>query len=86
MGVVARVVLVHGIAQRYEGPESLGLTLGAALRDGVQLAAKLTLEPADVACAFYGNAFIEEGTRADDLPPWDENHVRMGLEAELLDA
>lgn len=83
---MARVVLVHGIAQQFEGPETLGLKLGAALRDGVQLGANLTLEPADVACAFYGNAFIEEGTRPADLPPWDEKYVEDGLEAELLDA
>ncbi|MYS09399.1 antibiotic ABC transporter ATP-binding protein, partial [Streptomyces sp. SID6041] len=86
MGVVARVVLVHGIAQQYEGPETLGLKLGAALRDGVKLATGTALEPEDVACAFFGSAFIEEGTRAADLPPWDEKHVRMGFEAELLDA
>ncbi|MFE6840833.1 antibiotic ABC transporter ATP-binding protein, partial [Streptomyces sp. NPDC057705] len=83
---MARVVLVHGIAQQFEGPESLGLRLGAALRDGVKLSSGLTLEAGDVACAFYGNAFIEPGTRAWDLPRWNEHDVAEGLEADLLDA
>ncbi|MFE1416724.1 antibiotic ABC transporter ATP-binding protein [Streptomyces sp. NPDC058746] len=83
---MAQVVLVHGIAQQFEGPELLGLRLGAAVRDGVKLSSGLTLEPQDVACAFYGNVFIEPGSRSGDLPPWDEHDVDAGLEAELLDA
>ncbi|MFE1444143.1 antibiotic ABC transporter ATP-binding protein [Streptomyces sp. NPDC058739] len=84
--MVARVVLVHGIAQQYEGPELLGLRLGAAVRDGVKLATGLTLAPEDVACAFYGNVFLEPGSRSADLPPWNERDVEAGLEADLLQA
>ncbi|MFD5633659.1 antibiotic ABC transporter ATP-binding protein [Streptomyces sp. NPDC127077] len=83
---MARVVLVHGVAQQFEGPELLSLRLGAAVRDGVKLASGLTLQPKDVACAFYGNVFIEPDSRSGDLPPWDEHDVEDGLEAELLDA
>ncbi|PKV84273.1 antibiotic ABC transporter ATP-binding protein [Streptomyces sp. TLI_146] len=83
---MARVVLVHGVGQQYEGPELLSLRLGAALRDGVRLASGVRLAPEDVACAFYGNVFVEPGTRSDDLPPWDEHDVEEGLEADLLDA
>ncbi|WP_330279285.1 antibiotic ABC transporter ATP-binding protein [Streptomyces sp. NBC_00056] len=83
---MARVVLVHGVAQQFEGPELLSLRLGAALRDGVKLATGTVLQPEDVACAFYGNCFIEPGTRSNRLPAWDEHDVEDGLEAELLDA
>ncbi|MFJ8159157.1 antibiotic ABC transporter ATP-binding protein [Streptomyces sp. NPDC094468] len=83
---MARVVLVHGIAQQFQGPELLSLRLAAAARDGVRLSSGLALEPADVACAFYGHAFVEPGTRAGDWPAWDEHDVEEGLEAELLDA
>ncbi|MGN9821553.1 antibiotic ABC transporter ATP-binding protein [Streptomyces sp. SD11] len=83
---MARVVLVHGIGQQYEGPELLALRLGVALRDGVRLASEVRLAPEDVACAFYGNVFVEPGTRSDELPPWDEHDVEEGLEADLLDA
>lgn len=83
---MARVVLVHGVGQQFEGPELLSVRLGAALRDGVKLSSGLTLRPEEVACAFYGNAFVEPGTRAGDLPAWDEHHVDEGFEAELLNA
>jgi hypothetical protein len=83
---VARVVLVHGVAQQFEGPELLSLRLGAALRDGVKLATGKALQPEAVSCAFYGNCFVEPGTRSDGLPAWNERDVEDGLEAELLDA
>ncbi|MGW6356961.1 antibiotic ABC transporter ATP-binding protein [Streptomyces sp. NPDC055092] len=83
---MARVVLVHGVAQQFEGPELLSLRLGAALRDGVKLATGKALQPEAVACAFYGNCFVEPGTRSDGLPAWNERDVEDGLEAELLDA
>ncbi|MGW7261347.1 antibiotic ABC transporter ATP-binding protein [Streptomyces sp. NPDC054834] len=83
---MARVVLVHGIAQQFQGPELLSLRLAAAARDGVRLSSELMLGPKDVSCAFYGNAFVEPGTRAEDLPAWDEHDVEEGLETELLDA
>ncbi|WP_105968432.1 alpha/beta hydrolase domain-containing protein [Streptomyces geranii] len=83
---MARVVLVHGIGQQYEGPELLALRLGAALRDGVRLVSGARLAPEDVVCAFYGNVFVEPGTRSAELPPWDEHDVEEGLEADLLDA
>lgn len=83
---MARVVLVHGIGQQFEGPELLSLRLVAAARDGVSLSSELTLGAEDVACAFYGNAFIEPGTPAGGLPAWGERDVEEGLEAELLDA
>ncbi|MER5938431.1 antibiotic ABC transporter ATP-binding protein [Streptomyces sp. NPDC001928] len=83
---MARVVVVHGIGQEFLGPELMGRDVEPALRDGVRLAGGPRLEPQEVACAFYGNLYFEEGTRSLDIPPWDETDVDEGLEVELLEA
>lgn len=83
---MARVVVVHGIGQEFLGPESMGRDVGPALRDGVRLAGGPRLKPEDVAYAFYGDLYFEEGTRSLDLPPWDETDVDEGLEVDLLEA
>ncbi|MEU9167237.1 antibiotic ABC transporter ATP-binding protein [Streptomyces sp. NPDC048420] len=64
----------------------MGKDVGPALRDGVRLGSGLRLDEDDVACAFYGDVFFEEGTRSSDVPPWDEYDVDEGFEAELLEA
>lgn len=82
---MAQVVVVHGIAREFSGPESLCQRIGPALRDGMRLSdASLSLP--DVACAFYGDLYFPPGTRSVDLPPWDEHDVEEGLEIELLSA
>lgn len=78
---MARVVVVHGIGQEFLGPEMMARDAGPALRDGVRLAGGPRMEPQDVACAFFGNVYFEEGTRSLDLPPWDETDVEEQLEA-----
>ncbi len=87
---MARVVVVHGIAQEWRGWETLGLEVGAALRDGVRMAVDpdkpTPLAPSDVACVFYGDVFHREGTRAAGLPRYDEHDVAEGLESDLLAA
>ncbi|MFC4500150.1 MULTISPECIES: antibiotic ABC transporter ATP-binding protein [Streptomyces] len=83
---MARVVVVHGVGQEFRGPESMGLEAGAALRDGVRLAGGPRLEARDVVCAFYGDLYVEPGTRSADPPDWDETDVADGIEAELLRA
>ncbi|OEV10514.1 hypothetical protein AN218_17340 [Streptomyces nanshensis] len=83
---MARVVVVHGVGQEFRGPVLMGQEVGPALRDGVRLAGGSKLGPEDVACAFYGHLYFEEGTRSSDLPPWDETDVEEGLECELLSA
>lgn len=83
---MARVVVVHGIGQEFSGPESMQLAVGAALRDGVRLAGSDRDLVGEVECAFYGHVFHEPGTRAVDVPPWDETDVAAGIEAELLAA
>lgn len=82
---MARIVVVHGIAQQFKGPHTLHAQLVPALRDGMELAGHKPVPEADVAFAHYGSVFREPGMRdADDVPPWDEYDVEPGLEADLL--
>ncbi|MGC0329868.1 pimeloyl-ACP methyl ester carboxylesterase [Streptomyces sp. SAI-170] len=84
---MSRIVMVHGIAQEFLGPEQLRRDLVPALQDGVQLSdAGMRVDPDDVSCAFYGDLYFEPGTRSIDLPPWDETDVEDDMEAELLAA
>ncbi|WOX22475.1 antibiotic ABC transporter ATP-binding protein [Streptomyces solicathayae] len=83
---MARVVVVHGIGQEFLGPEQMRGTAVPALLDGVHLAGHAAPAAEDVDCAFYGDLYLEPGSRSDDLPPWDEFDVEDGLETELLDA
>lgn len=82
----ARVVVVHGVGQEFGGPELMCSRVGPALRDGVRLSGGPALSVGDVVCAFYGDVFFEPGSRAGDVPPWDEFDVETGFEAELLQA
>lgn len=84
--VSARVAVVHGVGQEFGGPELMCALVGPALRDGVRLSGGPALSAGDVACAFYGDVFFEPGSRAGDVPPWDEFDVESGFEAELLEA
>jgi hypothetical protein len=80
------VLLVHGIAQQYRGPESLRSECAPALCDGVTLAGG-QLAPADVSVAFYGDLFRPPGrTRATGLPDYDHSDVDNDFEKQLLQA
>ncbi|MBM7169450.1 antibiotic ABC transporter ATP-binding protein [Streptomyces sp. G44] len=84
---MARIVVVHGIAQQFKGPRTLHASVAPALRDGVTAAlgaAGPALGDDDIACAFYGDAFVRPGTRATAVPAYDEADVEPGFEAELL--
>ncbi|GGW49771.1 alpha/beta hydrolase [Streptomyces caelestis] len=83
---MARVVVVHGIGHEWSGSALMGRDVAPALRDGVRQGSGLRLDEEDVACAFYGDVFFEEGTRSLGVPPWDEHDVEEGFEAELLTA
>lgn len=83
--MAARIVVVHGVGQEFRGPELMCQLVSPALRDGVRLSGGPPLGPDDVSCAFYGDVFLESGSRAGDLPPWDEYDVE-GVEVELLEA
>lgn len=75
-----RVVVVHGIGQRYLGPRSMQVTVAAAVADGVGFAVGPVLAPDDVAVAFYGDWF--RSSRAKGQAPADA--VTSLFEEELL--
>ncbi|MEU4797856.1 antibiotic ABC transporter ATP-binding protein [Streptomyces sp. NPDC023327] len=84
---MARIVVVHGIAQQFKGPRTLHASVAPALRDGVTAAlgpAGPALGDHDIECAFYGDAFVRPGTRATAIPAYDETDVEGDYEAELL--
>ncbi|MFD9632934.1 alpha/beta hydrolase family protein [Streptomyces violascens] len=84
---MARIVVVHGIAQQFKGPHTLLASVAPALRDGVTAAlgaAGPELGDDDITCAFYGDAFVRPGTRATTVPPYDEADVEPDYESELL--
>jgi hypothetical protein len=80
---VNKVLLVHGIAQQYSGPESLRAAWLAALMDGVTSAGG-RLAADDVAVAFYGDLFRPTGSRAVGVPDYDYTDVRDPFEQDLL--
>lgn len=80
---MSRVLLVHGIAQQYRGPESLCAESAPALCDGVALAGG-SLQTGDISVAFYGDLFRPPGSRSIRLPEYDVSDVDSLLERELL--
>src|SRR6516162_6194657 len=54
---MAKVVLVHGIANQYLGEEQLHAAWYPALRDGLHRAGSDLTDPQDCVCAFYGDLF-----------------------------
>jgi hypothetical protein len=80
---VTKVVLVHGIAQQYKGPESVRAECAPALVDGVRLAGG-NLAAEDFSVAFYGDLFRPAGSRAFGTPDYDYTDVRDPFEQELL--
>jgi hypothetical protein len=80
---MARIVLVHGVAQQTMGPETLLAQWLPALRDGVALSGG-TLPTAGVAMAFYGDVFRSRGTRSLAAPPLTAEDVTDPLDQELL--
>jgi hypothetical protein len=92
MAVGARIVVVHGISQQYEGEDTLLQVWLLGLRDGLRRTEPKLAEadlpgPGDVCCAFYGDLFRPAGTKAGLAPPpYDALDVEDGFERELLDA
>ncbi|WP_435207667.1 hypothetical protein [Micromonospora sp. bgisy143] len=80
---MARVVLVHGVAQQTMGPETLLAQWLPALRDGLTLAGG-TLASEQVTMAFYGDVFRRSGTRTLGEPPLTAEDVTDPLDQELL--
>ncbi|MFK0016464.1 hypothetical protein [Streptomyces sp. NPDC091027] len=78
---MAAVVVVHGIAKQFLGPQTLQGSIAPAVVDGVRLAEGPSLAVDDVEVAFYGHLFRKPGTKGtSQSPPADP------FEAELLRA
>jgi hypothetical protein len=87
LGVVARVVVVHGINNTFSSSPQMEQAWGPALLGGVELAAgrQKVLSPDDVAYVFYGDVFRPPGRFLDgELPLLTADDVEDGLETELL--
>jgi hypothetical protein len=80
---MSRILLVHGIAQQYGGPETLRSVYVPALRDGVSLA-RGSLPAHDVGVAFYGDVFRPSGSRSTSLPEYEALDLDDPLELDLL--
>ncbi|WP_407560412.1 hypothetical protein [Streptomyces sp. 184] len=80
---MTRIVLVHGIAQEFKGPETLLADWYPALSDGLALAGSRVARH-EVSMAFYGDVFRPSGHRGVGVPEWDASDIHDGLEHELL--
>jgi hypothetical protein len=82
---VKRVLLVHGIAQQYRGPQSMHAECAPALCDGVNFAGgSLAVDEVDV--AFYGDLFRPPGVRSLGMPDYDPTDLHEQFELDLLSA
>jgi hypothetical protein len=85
---MAQIVVVHGIGQQLEGPETQALQWRAPLVDGVRLSGGPAVNQADVLVAFYGDLFrasVTKGavTKARAIE-WTVGDVEDEFERELL--
>ncbi|MEU3711872.1 hypothetical protein [Streptomyces catenulae] len=81
---MTRIVLVHGIAQQFKGPETLLADWYPALSDGVSLASDTRIARHQVSMAFYGDLFRPAGHRGIGMPDLDASDVQDDIERELL--
>lgn len=79
---MSRVVLVHGVAQQYTGPETLKAECAPAVCDGVMLAGG-KLAVAETSVAFYGDLF-RSGRRSIGMPDYDASDVNDEFERTML--
>lgn len=87
MGIVSRVVLVHGIGQQVKGPQTLLEEWYPALCDGLTLAGgRARVEQDEAAVGFYGDVFRPSGTRGLDGPVLDSSDVTEPEDEEWLRA
>lgn len=86
VGVVARVVGVHGMGQQVQGEDRLRSVWWPALSDGLRRAGAEGLVPeSDLAMGFYGDVFRPAGQMlSTDTPPYTARDVEDGFEQELL--
>jgi len=79
---MSRVVLVHGVAQQYKGPETLKAECAPAACDGVTLAGG-RLSVAETSVAFYGDLF-RPGGRSVGMPDYDASDINDEFEQMML--
>ncbi len=80
---MARIVVIHGIGQEVEGPNTLRARLFPALRDGMSRAGT-DIDPDDVSFASYGELFRPSAEFLAPMPYYDESDVESGYEEDLL--
>jgi len=84
---MARVVVVHGINNTYNGPHQMASTWVPALLDGLRLArCDQALSAEEVTCVSYGDLFRPAGRFLgdEDLPWLEADDVEAGFEQDLL--
>ena len=80
---MARILIVHGIGQEFEGPGSLKSKLYPSLEDGLSRAG-INISAHDVACASYGEVFRPSGEFLAPVPYFDDSDIEPGYEEQLL--
>jgi hypothetical protein len=80
---MARILIVHGIGQEFEGPSSLHAKLYPALQDGLSRAG-INILAQEVACASYGDAFRPPGEFLAPVPYFDDSDIEPGYEEQFL--
>jgi pimeloyl-ACP methyl ester carboxylesterase len=78
---MARIVLIHGIAQQVLGSRTLHSKAAGSVVDGLRLAGCTEITESDIEVAFYGDLFRKAASKGDALDDFDELHP---IEAELL--
>jgi pimeloyl-ACP methyl ester carboxylesterase len=80
---MASVLVIHGIGQEMEGPNSLYARLFPALLDGVNRAGS-EISPDEVCFASYGELFRPPGEFLAPAPYYDASSIESGYEEDLL--
>jgi len=80
---MADIVVIHGIGQQSEGPNTLSARLFPALRDGMSRAGT-DISPDDVSFASYGEVFRPKSEFLAAEPYYDASDVEPGYEEDLL--
>lgn len=80
---MARVVVVHGIGQQFEGALTLHGRYAVPLREGIRLAGG-AIDDADIQCADYGVLFRTEAEYLGPEQEGDPDDLVNDYESELL--
>lgn len=80
---MASIVVIHGIGQETEGPNTLHARLFPALQDGLARAGT-AIGPDDARFASYGELFRPPGEFLAPGPSYDSSDIDPGYEEDLL--